>query len=163
MPSSKPHPFDPVEAAVEDIAAGRIVIVTDDERRENEGDLIMAASKVTDEAVGMMIRHCSGIVCVATTSEVLLGLGLAPMVPNNRDKHRTDFAVSVDAARGVSTGISASDRARTIRILGSPDSVPEDADQRPGTEAAAAFWSRRLSIISRDATSTRLRPFSLAR
>jgi len=131
MPSSKPHAFDSVESAVADIAAGRIVIVTDDERRENEGDLIMAASKVTDEAVGMMIRHCSGIVCVATTSEVLLGLGLAPMVPNNRDKHRTDFAVSVDAAHGVSTGISASDRARTIRILGSPDSVPEDL-VRPG-------------------------------
>jgi len=120
-----------VESAVEDIAAGRIVIVTDDERRENEGDLIMAASKVTDEAIGIMIRHCSGIVCVATTSEVLLRLGLAPMVANNRDKHRTDFAVSVDAAKGVTTGISASDRAETIRVLGNPESVPENL-ARPG-------------------------------
>lgn len=116
---------------MEDIAAGRIVIVTDDERRENEGDLIMAASKVTDEAIGIMIRHCSGIVCVATTSEVLLRLGLAPMVANNRDKHRTDFAVSVDAAKGVTTGISASDRAETIRVLGNPESVPENL-ARPG-------------------------------
>jgi 3,4-dihydroxy 2-butanone 4-phosphate synthase/GTP cyclohydrolase II len=131
MPFSKPHPFDSVESAVEDIAAGRIVIVTDDERRENEGDLIMAASKVTDEAIGIMIRHCSGIVCVATTSEVLLRLGLAPMVANNRDKHRTDFAVSVDAAKGVTTGISASDRAETIRVLGNPESVPENL-ARPG-------------------------------
>ena len=131
MPFSKPHPFDSVESAVEDIAAGRIVIVTDDERRENEGDLIMAASKVTDEAIGIMIRHCSGIVCVATTSEVLLRLGLAPMVANNRDKHRTDFAVSVDAAKWVTTGISASDRAETIRVLGNPESVPENL-ARPG-------------------------------
>ncbi len=131
MPSHSPHIFDSVEAAVEDIAAGKIVIVTDDERRENEGDLIMAASKVTDEAIGLMIRHCSGIVCVATTSEVLQRLGLAPMVANNRDKHRTDFAVSVDAAEGVTTGISATDRAKTIRILGDPGSRPENL-ARPG-------------------------------
>jgi len=131
MPSSQPYPFDSVESAVADIAAGRMVIVTDDERRENEGDLIMAASKVTDEAIGVMIRHCSGIVCVPTTGEVLQKLGLAPMVANNRDKHRTDFAVSVDAAVGVTTGISAADRARTIRILGDASSTPENLT-RPG-------------------------------
>jgi 3,4-dihydroxy 2-butanone 4-phosphate synthase/GTP cyclohydrolase II len=101
-----------------------MVIVTDDERRENEGDLIMAASKATIEAIGVMIRHCSGIVCVATTGEVLSRLGLGPMVADNRDKHRTDFAVSVDAAEGVTTGISAADRARTIRIIGDPGSKP---------------------------------------
>ena len=134
---------------MEDIAAGRIVIVTDDERRENEGDLIMAASKVTDEAIGIMIRHCSGIVCVATTSEVLLRLGLAPMVANNRDKHRTDFAVSVDAAKGVTTGISASDRAETIRVLGNPESVP--ATSSPCAPGRGGSWSaqatpRRRSI-----------------
>lgn len=131
MPSSKPHSFDSVESAVKDIADGRLVIVTDDERRENEGDLIMASSKVTDEAISLMIRHGSGIVCVATTSEVLQRLGLAPMVANNRDRHRTDFAVSVDAAKGVTTGISASDRAEAIRILGDKESVPEDL-VRPG-------------------------------
>jgi len=116
---------------VADIAAGRMVIVTDDERRENEGDLIMAASLATTEAVGIMIRHGSGIVCVATTGDVLLRLGLSPMVANNRDAHRTDFAVSVDAARGVSTGISAADRTRTIRIIGDPVSTPGEL-ARPG-------------------------------
>jgi len=131
MPSSQPYPFDSVESAVADIAAGRMVIVTDDERREKEGDLIMAASRVTDEAVGLMIRHCSGIVCVATTGDVLQRLGLAPMVAENKDKHRTDFAVSVDAAAGVTTGISASDRARTIRIIGDPNARPENL-ARPG-------------------------------
>lgn len=114
-----------------DFAAGRMVIVTDDERRENEGDLIIAASKATAEAVGTMIRHCSGIVCVATTGEVLARLGLGPMVAENRDAHRTDFAVSVDAAQGVTTGISAADRVRTIRIIGDPDSKPGSL-ARPG-------------------------------
>ena len=114
-----------------DIAAGRMVIVTDDERRENEGDLVMAASKVTAEAVGIMIRHCSGIICVPTTADVLARLGVGPMVADNRDRHRTDFAVSVDAAEGVTTGISAADRARTIRIVGDPRSRPEHL-ARPG-------------------------------
>lgn len=114
-----------------DIAAGRMVIVTDDERRENEGDLIIAASKATTEAVGIMIRHCSGIVCVATTGDVLSRLGLGPMVAENRDMHRTDFAVSVDAAHGVTTGISAADRATTIRIIAGPVSQPRDL-ARPG-------------------------------
>ena len=131
MPPSPAPVFDSVEAAVADIAAGRMVIVTDDERRENEGDLIMAASKVTEAAVALMIRHCSGIICVPTTAAVLARLGIAPMVADNRDRHRTDFAVSVDAAEGVTTGISAADRARTIRILGDPASRPEQL-ARPG-------------------------------
>jgi len=131
MPSSQPSEFDPVEAAVADIAAGRMVIVTDDERRENEGDLIMAASRVTVESVGVMIRHCSGIICVATTADVLSRLDLGPMVPANRDRHRTDFAVSVDAAEGVTTGISAADRARTIRVIGDPGARSEQL-VRPG-------------------------------
>jgi 3,4-dihydroxy 2-butanone 4-phosphate synthase/GTP cyclohydrolase II len=131
MPPSQPPSFDSVESAVADIAAGRMVIVTDDERRENEGDLIIAASKATVEAIGIMIRHCSGIVCVATTGDVLLRLGLSPMVANNLDAHRTDFAVSVDATQGVSTGISAADRARTIRIIGDPGSKPGEL-ARPG-------------------------------
>jgi 3,4-dihydroxy 2-butanone 4-phosphate synthase/GTP cyclohydrolase II len=85
MPAQQPSPFDSVESAVADIAAGKMVIVTDDERRENEGDLIIAASKATDEAVGIMIRHGSGIVCVPTTGEILAGLGLGPMVAHNKD------------------------------------------------------------------------------
>jgi 3,4-dihydroxy 2-butanone 4-phosphate synthase/GTP cyclohydrolase II len=131
MSPSQTSPFDSVEDAVADIAAGRMVIVTDDERRENEGDLIMAASLATAEAVGIMIRHGSGIVCVATTAEVLLRLGLGPMVANNSDAHRTDFAISVDAAEGVTTGISAADRTLTIRVLGDPQSRPERL-ARPG-------------------------------
>jgi 3,4-dihydroxy 2-butanone 4-phosphate synthase/GTP cyclohydrolase II len=131
MPSSEPQPFDSVESAVADIAAGKMVIVTDDERRENEGDLIMAASKATVESIGIMIRHGSGIVCVPTTGEVLSRLGLGPMVADNRDMFRTDFAISVDAASGVTTGISAEDRAKTIRIIGDPASKPGDL-ARPG-------------------------------
>jgi 3,4-dihydroxy 2-butanone 4-phosphate synthase/GTP cyclohydrolase II len=131
MSPSQPSPFDSVESAVADIAAGRMVIVTDDEKRENEGDLIIAASKATTEAIGIMIRHGSGIVCVATTGEVLAKLGLSPMVANNRDHHRTDFAVSVDAAQGVTTGISAADRTRTIRIVGDAYSEPAQL-ARPG-------------------------------
>jgi 3,4-dihydroxy 2-butanone 4-phosphate synthase/GTP cyclohydrolase II len=131
MSPAPPSPFDSVESAVADIAAGRMVIVTDDERRENEGDLIIAASKATPEAIGIMIRHGSGIVCVATTSDVLGRLKLGPMVASNRDRHRTDFAISVDAAQGVTTGISAADRALTIRIIGQPDARPEEL-VRPG-------------------------------
>jgi 3,4-dihydroxy 2-butanone 4-phosphate synthase / GTP cyclohydrolase II len=126
MPVSQPPQFDSVESVVADIAAGRMVIVTDDEKRENEGDLIIAASKATSEAVGIMIRHGSGIVCVPTTGEVLTRLGLGPMVASNGDPFRTAFAVSVDAAAGVTTGISAADRLRTISLLGNPNSKPED-------------------------------------
>jgi 3,4-dihydroxy 2-butanone 4-phosphate synthase / GTP cyclohydrolase II len=124
-------PFDPVESAIAEIAAGRIVIVTDDENRENEGDLIMAASKVTPETVNMMIRYGSGIVCVPTVEHELRRLGLGPMVANNRESQRTDFMVTVDAADGISTGISAYDRTRTIRLLADPSTRPEQLVQ-PG-------------------------------
>ena len=126
MPVSQPPQFDSVESVVADIAAGPMVIVTDDEKRENEGDLIIAASKATAEAIGIMIRHGSGIVCVPTTGEVLARLGLVPMVASNGDPFRTAFAVSVDAAVGVTTGISANDRLRTISLLGDANSKPED-------------------------------------
>ena len=117
--------FDTVEEAIEEIAAGRLVIVTDDENRENEGDLIMAASKATPETINMMIRYCSGIICVPTTEYYLKRLGLNPMVSANRESHRTDFTVTVDATHGITTGISAYDRTQTIRILGNPDSTPD--------------------------------------
>ena len=112
--------FDSVESAIADVALGRLVIVTDDEDRENEGDLIMSASKATPENVNMMIRYCSGIVCVPTLDSQLRRLGLGPMVQHNREVQRTDFTVSVDAADGISTGISAHDRTQAIRILGDP-------------------------------------------
>lgn len=130
MPT-QPLPFVSVESAVADVAAGRLVIVTDDENRENEGDLIMAAGQATPQTVNMMIRYGSGIVCVPTLEPELRRLGLGPMVARNRETHRTDFTVSVDAAEGVSTGISAADRTRTIRLLADPQSRPEDLVQ-PG-------------------------------
>jgi len=123
--------FDPVESAIHDIAEGKLVIVTDDENRENEGDLIMAASKVTPETVNMMIRYCSGIVCVPMADFQLKRLGLNPMVARNTDSYRTDFTVSVDASDGITTGISAYDRTQTIQILANPESKPDQLVQ-PG-------------------------------
>lgn len=131
MPASNPSPFDSVEEAITAIAAGKLVIVADDEDRENEGDLIMSASKATPETVNMMIRYGSGIVCVPTLEAQLRRLGLGPMVQQNREVQRTDFTVSVDAAEGISTGISAHDRTQTIRILASLESRPEQLVQ-PG-------------------------------
>jgi 3,4-dihydroxy 2-butanone 4-phosphate synthase/GTP cyclohydrolase II len=124
-------PFDSIESALDDIAAGKLVIVVDDEDRENEGDLIMAASKATPETVNMMIRHGRGLICVPTIEHQLKRLGLNPMVANNRESHRTDFTVSVDAAEGVTTGISAADRCTAIRIIGDPHSTADQLVQ-PG-------------------------------
>jgi 3,4-dihydroxy 2-butanone 4-phosphate synthase/GTP cyclohydrolase II len=123
--------FDPVEDAIAAIAAGEIVIVTDDENRENEGDLIFAAEKATPELVNMMIRYCSGVVCVPCAEPQLRRLGINPMVPYNRESYRTDYTVSVDAAEGITTGISAFDRAKTIRLLGTSSSTP-DSFVQPG-------------------------------
>jgi 3,4-dihydroxy 2-butanone 4-phosphate synthase / GTP cyclohydrolase II len=131
MTASVLPPFDSVESAIADIAAGKLIIVTDDEQRENEGDLIMAAEKVTPETVNMMIRYGSGIVCVPTVEHLLRRLGLGPMVASNRESQRTDFTVSVDAAEGVSTGISAYDRTLTIKLLANADTRPEQLVQ-PG-------------------------------
>lgn len=124
-------PFDTVEAAVDAIAAGEAVIVTDDEDRENEGDLIFAASKVRPELVNLMVRYGSGIVCVPMLPHALARLGIGQMVQENRESQRTDYAVSVDAAEGITTGISAFDRARTIGILGDPEASAEQLVQ-PG-------------------------------
>ncbi|MBM3825342.1 MAG: 3,4-dihydroxy-2-butanone-4-phosphate synthase [Verrucomicrobia bacterium] len=126
-----PQPFDTIEEALADIAAGRLIIVTDDENRENEGDLVMAASKATPETVNMMIRHARGLICVPTVEPQMRRLGIAQMVPDNRESMRTAFAVSVDAAEDVTTGISAYDRARTISILADPAARPEQL-VRPG-------------------------------
>lgn len=124
-------PFDSVETAIDDIAAGKLVIVVDDEDRENEGDLIMAASRATPETVNMMIRHGRGLICVPTVEPQLKRLGLNPMVANNRESHRTDFTVSVDAAEGVTTGISAADRCEAIRIIADPEATADQLVQ-PG-------------------------------
>src|SRR3954454_13970419 len=108
-----------------------MVIVIDDADRENEGDLIMAAQYVTPAAVNFMAKHGRGLICVPTTSERLKQLGIERMVRTNRETFKTDFQVSVNAARGITTGISAKDRAETIRVMANPSAVPEDLVQ-PG-------------------------------
>jgi 3,4-dihydroxy 2-butanone 4-phosphate synthase/GTP cyclohydrolase II len=126
-----PNRFDSIEAVVADLRKGRMVIVVDDEDRENEGDLIMAAQFVSPATVNFMAKHGRGLICVPTTSERLEQLGIGRMVKENRETFKTDFQVSVDASRGITTGISAADRAETIRILANPTAVPEDLIQ-PG-------------------------------
>ncbi|MGH2819020.1 MAG: bifunctional 3,4-dihydroxy-2-butanone-4-phosphate synthase/GTP cyclohydrolase II [Actinomycetota bacterium] len=124
-------PLATVTEAVEDIRSGRLVIVVDDEDRENEGDLIVAAEKVTAEHIAFMVRHCSGIICVPMEKERLKELNLPLMAPEDSDPMGTAFTVSVDARTGTTTGISAADRARTIRVLADPRSRARDL-ARPG-------------------------------
>ncbi len=123
--------FDSIDEILREISAGRIVIVTDDADRENEGDLVMAAEKATPEAVNFMATHGRGMICAPLTAQRADELGLKRMVAENRESFRTDFTVSVDAAEGITTGISAHDRARTIQLLADPKSSPKDLVQ-PG-------------------------------
>ena len=110
--------FDPIEEALAAVKDGRMVVVADDENRENEGDLILAAEKVTPEAINFMAQHGRGLVCVALTAERVQQLGLQRMPTRNRgDSFGTAFLESVDATQDVTTGISAADRARTVRVL----------------------------------------------
>src|SRR3954462_1885020 len=129
--TNAPDVIELVERALAEIRRGRMVIVTDDEDRENEGDLVMAAEKITPEAVNFMATHGRGLICAPITEERAEELGLQRMVLENRESYRTDFTVSVDAASGVTTGISAQDRARTIQILVDPAANPRDLVQ-PG-------------------------------
>ena len=123
--------FDSIESVIASIRRGKMVIVVDDADRENEGDLILAGQFVTPAAVNFMAKHGRGLICAPTTSERLQQLGIERMVRLNRDTFKTDFQVSVDAARGITTGISAADRAKTIRVMSSPTAAPEDLVQ-PG-------------------------------
>src|SRR5436853_5311863 len=123
--------FNSIESVIADLRQGKMVIVVDDAERENEGDLIMAAEFVTPEAVNFMAKYGRGLICVPTTSERLKQLGVERMVLNNRQSFKTDFQVSVDAAHGITTGISAADRAQTIRVMGDPTALPDDLVQ-PG-------------------------------
>ncbi|HMP84226.1 MAG TPA: bifunctional 3,4-dihydroxy-2-butanone-4-phosphate synthase/GTP cyclohydrolase II [Verrucomicrobiota bacterium] len=123
--------FDSIESVIADVRRGKMVIVVDDADRENEGDLIMAAQHVTPAAINFMAKHGRGLICVPTTNERLQQLGVERMVRQNREVFKTDFQVSVDAARGISTGISAADRAKTIQIMADPTAVPHDLVQ-PG-------------------------------
>ncbi len=120
--------FNTIEEAIEDISNGKIIVVVDDEGRENEGDLVMAAQFVTPEAINFMIKHGRGLVCLPMEEEIAARSGLTEMVAENRESLKTAFTVSVDASasHGVSTGISASDRAKTIQVAINPASKVSD-------------------------------------
>jgi 3,4-dihydroxy 2-butanone 4-phosphate synthase / GTP cyclohydrolase II len=123
--STETTPFATVEEALEDIAAGRMVVVVDDEDRENEGDLVMAAEWVTPDAINFMATHARGWICLALTPERCDELGLELMTAKNETPHETPFTVTIEAREGVSTGISAADRAHTIRTAVDPGKGPE--------------------------------------
>jgi 3,4-dihydroxy 2-butanone 4-phosphate synthase/GTP cyclohydrolase II len=125
------QPFTDVSTAIEDIRAGRMIVVVDDEDRENEGDLTLAAEKVTPEAINFMARYGRGLVCLAMTEERLEHLRIGPMTAENTSQYGTAFCEAIDARDGVTTGISAYDRARTIQVAIDPASRPADL-ARPG-------------------------------
>jgi 3,4-dihydroxy 2-butanone 4-phosphate synthase / GTP cyclohydrolase II len=128
---TKEKVFASIPEAIEEIRQGRMVIVVDDADRENEGDLIMAAEQVTPEAIAFIVRHTSGVICMPVIGERLDELEIPLMVAANTDSRRTAFTVSVDARAGVTTGISAADRARTIQAIIHPGTGPADLS-RPG-------------------------------
>jgi len=123
--------LDPIEDVIQAISQGQMVVVVDDEHRENEGDLVMAGQWVNAEAVTFMAKMGGGLICVPTTEERLRQLGISEMVSDNRDSFRTDFQVSVDAAKGITSGISGPDRALTVQVMANPSSTPSDLIQ-PG-------------------------------
>jgi 3,4-dihydroxy 2-butanone 4-phosphate synthase/GTP cyclohydrolase II len=124
-------PIAPIVEIIAEIKAGRMVVLVDEEDRENEGDLVFAADCVTPEAINFLARYGRGLICMPITEERARKLNLAPMTPVNRSVHGTNFTVSIEAAQGVTTGISAADRAHTIRVAAAPDATPEDIVQ-PG-------------------------------
>ena len=123
--------FNTPEELIEDIAAGKMVVLLDDEDRENEGDLVMAASMVRPEDINFMARHARGLICLTLTEQRCKQLSLGRMVNDNNASHGTNFTVSIEAAEGVTTGISAKDRARTVQAAVAPGAVPRDIVQ-PG-------------------------------
>src|SRR4030042_1611859 len=120
-----------IAEAIEDIKAGKFVIIVDDEDRENEGDLALAAEKVTAKAINFMAKHARGLICLPIIGKRLDELGIPPMVGDNTSKFATAFAVSVDAKHGTTTGISAADRAEPVRVMIDPATKSEDL-ARPG-------------------------------
>ncbi len=125
------NPQERVERALEALAGGRGVLVTDDENRENEGDVIFAAESLTSAQMAMLIRECSGIVCLCLTEERVRALDLPMMVNHNSSRYGTAFTVSIEAAAGVTTGVSAADRVATVRAAIADDAKPADL-HRPG-------------------------------
>src|SRR5690625_4324632 len=123
--------LDTIDQAIEAITAGKPVIVADDEDRENEGDFILSAELATTETIAFMVEHSSGLLCAPMSDEIADRLELPMMVTNNQDVRQTAYTVTVDAAEGVTTGISAADRAHTVNLLAGADTVPTDLN-RPG-------------------------------
>ncbi|MBJ7393926.1 MAG: bifunctional 3,4-dihydroxy-2-butanone-4-phosphate synthase/GTP cyclohydrolase II [Candidatus Nanopelagicales bacterium] len=123
--------FDSIESAIEEFKAGKALVVVDDEDRENEGDLVLAGTLINSESMNFMIKNTSGVVCVPMLAEDLDRLNLPPMIAINEDKKSTAFSVSVDAAIGITTGISAEDRCRTIKVLADRNSKYTDVS-KPG-------------------------------
>src|SRR5918994_4357994 len=118
--------ISPIADIIAAIRAGDIVVLVDDEDRENEGDLVFAAEFVTPEKINFLARHGRGLICMPITEEHASRLGLRPMVEQNRSRHGTNFTVSIEAAEGIATGISAADRALTIKIASSENSTSAD-------------------------------------
>src|SRR5438874_8347719 len=123
--------ISPITEIISEIRAGRIVILVDDEDRENEGDLVFAADFVAADKINFLAKHGRGLVCMPITEEHAARLGLRPMVEHNRSRHGTNFTVSIEAAEGIATGISAHDRALTVKVAAAPDAGPHDIVQ-PG-------------------------------
>ncbi|TFK52056.1 3,4-dihydroxy-2-butanone 4-phosphate synthase [Heliocybe sulcata] len=131
VPERTSFAFDSMEEAIAAFRRGEFLVVMDDENRENEGDLIIAASECTTEKMAWMIKHTSGYICIGMPGKRLEELGIPMMVPQNEERHRTAYTVTVDYKFGTTTGISAHDRALTGRALASPSSTPQDFT-RPG-------------------------------
>ncbi|MBU1443472.1 MAG: 3,4-dihydroxy-2-butanone-4-phosphate synthase [Gammaproteobacteria bacterium] len=127
----EPASISPIEDIVADLRAGRMVILVDEEDRENEGDIVIAADHISAESINFMARHARGLICLTLSREMCERLQLPPMVARNGAKHATAFTVSIEAAEGVTTGISAADRARTVQAAVAPDAVAADLVQ-PG-------------------------------
>ncbi|OIN96006.1 MAG: 3,4-dihydroxy-2-butanone-4-phosphate synthase, partial [Deltaproteobacteria bacterium CG1_02_45_11] len=124
-------PIISIEEAIKEIRAGRMIILVDDEDRENEGDLTIAAEQITPEAINFMSKYGRGLICLSMTGAKIDALNLPPMVESNTSQYQTGFTVSIEARCGVSTGISAADRATTILTAVADDAVPSDL-VRPG-------------------------------
>ena len=163
-------PFATIEAAIEDIREGRMVVVVDDENRENEGDLTIAAQFATPEAINFMATHARGLICLCLTEERADTLALRPMTDHNEAPLGTAFTVSVEAREGVTTGISAADRSHTIQVAIHADSTPHDLVQpghvfplraRPG--ACSSGSARRRPPSTSHGSPGSIRPASSAR
>ena len=124
--TEKTSPFASIAEAIEEIRAGRMIVLVDDEDRENEGDLTLAAEKITPEAINFMAKFGRGLICLAMTEERLEHLNIGPMTAENTSQYGTAFCEAIDARQGVTTGISAHDRCRTIQVCANPKSAPND-------------------------------------